>query len=182
MEKSKLTSFALVFIFIAIFLIMLYCNIHTSLLTDDYTYMFDFTYISSSELSAHRISSLPQIIRSMAAHRIYMNGRVISHFFVQLFLLLPIWVFKLINPLVFSAEIFIIYKCSFNCTASKSNFIRLLIPCFAFSCIWIFQPAFGQVNLWLDGAINYLWAAVISLIFIQGYIGLCRTGKLCHGG
>ncbi len=181
MKKDRTISIALALVFAFIFLIMLYCNMHTSLLTDDYAYMFDFTYSDTPELSEHRISSILQIFPSMAAHRVHMNGRVVSHFLVQMFLFLPIWLFKFLNPLVFVAEIYIIYRCSFDCTTGQNGIIRLLIPCFVFCCIWLFQPSFGQVNLWLDGAVNYLWAAVFSLVFIKGYIDLCRTGELCRG-
>ena len=127
-------------------------------------------------MTAERITSVWQIFTSMSAHRFCMNGRVFAHFGVQLFLLLPHIIFKIVNSLVFTAEILCIYICSVRNLPQGSRFFRVLIPCFTFSCIWIFQPSFGQVNLWLDGSLNYLWAAVVTLVYIQGYINLCRTG------
>ena len=41
MKNEKLSSYALTVIFLIIFLFMLYCNLHTGLLTDDYAYFFD---------------------------------------------------------------------------------------------------------------------------------------------
>ena len=35
-----------------------------------------------------------------------------------------------------------------------------------FCLIWVFEPAFGQVNLWIDGACNYLWSSVFGLLFL----------------
>lgn len=188
MKTTKLSSYALTIIFLIIFLLMLYCNLHTGLLTDDYAYLFDFSddyyYMIPTNLfpllTAERITSVWQIFTSMGAHRFCMNGRVFAHFGVQLFLLLPHIIFKVVNALVFTAEIMCIYICSVKCNVKNltqgNRLIRPLIPCFAFFCIWIFQPAFGQVNLWLDGSLNYLWAAVVTLIYIQGYINLCLTG------
>lgn len=184
MKNAKLSSYALTVIFLIIFLFMLYCNLHTGLLTDDYAYFFDFSddyyYMIPTNLfplmTAERITSVWQIFTSMSAHRFCMNGRVFAHFGVQLFLLLPHMIFKIVNSLVFTSEILCIYICSVRNLPQDSRFFRVLIPCFAFSCIWIFQPSFGQVNLWLDGSLNYLWASVVTLIYIQGYINLCRTG------
>jgi hypothetical protein len=59
----------------------------------------------------------------------------------------------------------------------RSRFINPVILLTSFLLIWLFQPGFGQVNLWLDGSINYLWAAVLSLTFIQGYINFFLKGK-----
>ena len=191
MKKTKVSHYALIIIFLLIFILMLYCNFHTGLLTDDYAYFFDFSddfsydnyqdhYADLSPmLTADRITSVWQIFTSMAAHRFCMNGRVIAHFCVQLFLLMPHIFFKVLNAMVFTFEIFIMYRCSVGSLAQDHRLIRVLIPCFAFSCIWIFQPAFGQVNLWLDGSLNYLWAAVITLIYMRGYINLCLTGDFC---
>ena len=181
LRKISNSKLVVILAFAVISLIMLYCNFRTNLLTDDFAYMFDFRYFVSDELSEHRISNMLQIFPSMAAHRIYMNGRVIAHFFVQMFLLLPRWLFKVTNTLFFAIEVFIIYRCNFSLNPDKGGFIKPLIPCFVFCCIWVFQPAFGQVNLWLDGSINYLWSAVISLLFMERYIALYRTGELCRG-
>jgi len=41
-----------------------------------------------------------------------------------------------------------------------------------FSCICFFQMNFGEVNLWLDGAINYLWGSVLGLLYIGSYLTL----------
>lgn len=94
-----------------------------------------------------------------------MNGRLISHFLVQVFLLLPLWIFKVINSLILVAEVYLVYRIA-NRDKARNN---LLLFCI-FGCVWIFTLNFGQVILWLDGSINYLWATFFSLLFLTVYI------------
>ena len=69
-------SYALLFLF------MLACNILTPYLADDFTYMFSFQ-------SGERIKNLLDIFPSMLAHAQKMNGRLVTHFLVQLTFLFP---------------------------------------------------------------------------------------------
>ena len=159
-NRSRVTVAA---VFLGIFLVMLVCNLWTDLVADDYRYFF--SYADES-----RIESVADIFPSMAAHRHIMNGRVIAHFLVQLFLLLPPIVFKLINPLVFLAMIWLVYSIARH--GGEHNALGLLA---LFGCVWVLQPEFGQVFLWLTGAINYLWCAVLCLVFMLPYLD-----KLLH--
>ena len=85
-------------VLLAIFLLLLYCNLHTALVADDFQYCFSFA-------DGSRISSVGQILPSMAAHRYVMNGRVFAHALVQLCLLLPKGIFNVCNALAFTALI-----------------------------------------------------------------------------
>ena len=69
-----------------VFAVIFFCTHETDLVADDYRYCF--SYADNS-----RVESVAQIFPSMAAHRHSMNGRVIAHFLVQVFLLLPKIVF-----------------------------------------------------------------------------------------
>ncbi len=159
-NRSRVTVAA---VCLGIFLVMLVCNLWTDLVADDYRYFF--SYADES-----RIESVADIFPSMAAHRHIMNGRVIAHFLVQLFLLLPPIVFKLINSLVFLALIWLIYS-----IARQGGVHNALGLPAIFGCVWVLQPEFGQVFLWLTGAINYLWCAVLCLAFMLPYLD-----KLLH--
>lgn len=159
-NRSRVTVAA---VCLGIFLVMLVCNLWTDLVADDYRYFF--SYADES-----RIESVADIFPSMAAHRRIMNGRVIAHFLVQLFLLLPPIVFKLINSLVFLALIWLIYS-----IARQGGVHNALGLPAIFGCVWVLQPEFGQVFLWLTGAINYLWCAVLCLAFMLPYLD-----KLLH--
>jgi len=143
---------------LSMFLLMLFCNLKTNLLADDFMYCFSFA-------DGSRIEHLADCFPSMAAHRHSMNGRLISHFLVQVFLMLPLGIFKLLNALVLVAEVYLVYRLA-NRKAERSN----LLLCCIFGGIWIFTLNFGQVILWLDGSVNYLWATFFSLLFLTVYI------------
>ena len=159
-NRSRVTVAA---VCLGIFLVMLVCNLWTDLVADDYRYFF--SYADES-----RIESVADIFPSMAAHRHIMNGRVAAHFLVQLFLLLPPIVFKLINSIVFLSLIWLVYSIARH--GGEHNALGLLA---LFGCVWVLQPEFGQVFLWLTGAINYLWCAVLCLVFMLPYLD-----KLLH--
>ncbi len=137
----------------AVFLLLLFLNHETDLVADDYRYCF--SYADDS-----RIVSVSQIIPSMAAHRLTMNGRVIAHALVQLFLLPPKPIFDAVNAAVFAALLLLIRRL---CDPSGPDVLLLLA---SFGCLWVMQPDFGQVFLWLDGSVNYLWCAVLCLLWL----------------
>lgn len=143
---------------LGMFLVMLFCNIKTNLLADDFMYCFSFA-------DGSRIDSLADCFPSIWAHRYSMNGRLISHFLVQVFLMLPLGIFKILNSLILVAEVYLVYRIA-NRDRERSN----LLLCCIFGCVWIFTLNFGQVILWLDGSINYLWATFFSLLFLTVYI------------
>ena len=153
---------------IGIFVIMLVCNLLTDKCADDYGYCINFA-------TKERLTNFFELFPSMAAHSIKMNGRLIAHFFVQLFLLLPTWIFKILNTLVFVLQIFLIYKIS-----EIKNYKPLLLLGI-FGSIWLFEPAFGQVNLWLDGSCNYLWAITAGLVFLYPYVNKFLYDKKMNG-
>ena len=92
-------------------------------------------------------------------------------FYVQLFLLpcRPSSL-KLINSIVFLSLIWLVlHRASWR----EHNALGLLA---IFGCIWVLQPEFGQVFLWLTGAINHLWCGVLCLVFMLPYsISSCMT-------
>ena len=164
MKKLNSSRFSVAIVLLGIFLIMLFCNFRTNLVADDYRYCFSF-------YDGSRIDSLSDIIPSMAAHRVSMNGRVIAHGLVQLFLMLPLPVFKVLNALVFTALIYLIYRFSI---ASHSHNALLLAA--LFGAVWVLQPEFGQVFLWLDGSVNYLWCGVLFLLWLIPWVRSFRSG------
>lgn len=71
----------------------------TPMIADDYSYSFSFA-------DYRRIESVGDIVESMAAHRETINGRIIAHSMVQLFLLLPKAVFNTVNGLAAALFVF----------------------------------------------------------------------------
>lgn len=147
-----------------IFLLLLLLNLLTPMYLDDYAYCFSWA-------DGTRITSLAQIFPSMKAHASIMNGRLVCHFLVQLSLLLPTVLFKLINSAFFVCLLVILYTMCHSGKKKHPLFYLLL-----FLTICYFVPAFGQVSLWQDGSINYLWSAVFSLLYLLPFLGYFRNG------
>lgn len=151
---------------ICIYTFMLICNLLTGLCVDDFSYFNDFS------AKGERIDSFWRIFPSLSAHMQKMNGRTIAHFFVHLFLFLPLPVFKIINPAMFTALLIILCRLS----SPKCKPHTLIFPVI-FSLVWIFTPAFGQTVLWVDGAINYLWGVVFGFLFLLPFIKYFLYGE-----
>ncbi len=148
----------------AIFLLMFFCSHMSDLVADDYRYCFSYA-------DGSRITAVGQIFPSMQAHRSSMNGRVIAHFLVQLFLLLPKGMFDLMNALFFAALVLLICR-----IAVWDGRVNVLLQLAVFGCLWILQPDFGQVFLWLTGSINYLWCGVFCLLWLLPWARHYLTG------
>ncbi len=163
MEKKRKILIGRVIIIAAIYLFMLVCNFLTPMLVDDYTYVYSF--VDGSEMD-----SVFDIFPSIVAHASKMNGRHVAHFFAQLFLFIPQIIFKLLNPAVFCLLLYIIAK-----IASKEVQIKSLA--LGFGLIFVFEPVFGQVNLWLDGACNYLFSYAVCLLWLFSFISEYENGE-----
>lgn len=171
MKKLKPTpaQIALAAVYACIFAFMLYCNMKSPLLCDDYRYCFSFVDWS-------RIESVWQIFPSMAAHRFNMNGRIVSHFLLQLFLMLPSILFKLVNSAFFAAMLAIVCKLVFL-NKDRPAWLKPVTVCAVFATVWVYVPAFGTVFLWEAGSVNYLWATVIVLLYIYISFKSFYTGR-----
>ena len=168
-----------------VFSYMLYCNYHTGMLVDDYGYCFDFSTGWDSPNpdgmipppTSERITDVLSIFRSMASHRECHSGRVVSHFLVQLFLLPSKDIFNVLNSIVFIVQAVFIYLCSTVLTGKKDLAGLAASVLFTFTSLFMFQPVFGEINLWLDGSLNYLWTSTYSVIYIYFYLRLFKNGS-----
>ena len=163
-NKSSIIFVAVIFI---IYIFMFVGNYLTPRVVDDFGYCY-------SHATGERITSVADIVESMKIHRVYSNGRVIPHGIVQLFLMFPDVIFDIINPLFFIGELLLILYYSFDFNLKSLDYKGLIIFC-VFGLIWFSQPAFGQVNFWLDGSCNYLLAAVIHLLFFLPFYKLYKN-------
>lgn len=150
----------------AIFVVALILNMLTPLFVDDFTYLNSFA-------TGERITSIREIFPSMKAHYFVQNGRIVVHFFSQLFLLFPPIVFDLINAGMFVLQIALIY---YYCKTDHDDnaFLLLVIAGFIWKCV----PAFGQVYLWLSGACNYLWSVDFSMLYILPFVFTLKGKKV----
>lgn len=149
--------------FVVVFITMLILNLLTYYTTDDYSYMYSFA-------TGKRIESINDIFLSMKAHAYSMNGRLIAHFFVQLFLMYPPIVFDLLNALMYVGLIGLLYKyCCFDKT------VNVMVLWIIIAVVWYFVPSYGQVFLWLDGSCNYLWGIVFSLAYVYPHFEILKA-------
>lgn len=164
-KKINASKTTVVIICCAIFLFLLLCNFLTCMTSDDFSYSFSWA-------SNERIHSIKDIFPSLKAHYNTVNGRMIAHFFAQLFLLLPAPVFKVLNAGMFLALIWIMYRV---CQPREQRSAILILT--IFGLIWCTEPVFGEVNLWLDGACNYLWGDVVSFLYLAPIILSITRGR-----
>ena len=143
-------------IFILIFLVMLVLNFLTPLVSDDFVFSF-------RSDGGGRISSLSDIIWGLSEHWVHANGRIIPHFFVYIFLMMPKAIFNVINAGACTLCVWLFY--SFY--RSKDDLKNLILLICGICMLWCFIPAFGENVLWLTGACNYLWGMVIYLALLR---------------
>ena len=86
-----------------IFLLMLFLNILTPYICDDFTYNLNF-------MTKEPLGSFAEIFESMYAHSYKMNGRLISHGLMQVFMLLPPILFDICNAAVFTGTLYLILR------------------------------------------------------------------------
>ena len=138
-----------------LFALLLLFNCRTGMVADDFMFCF-------SRAHWGRITSVRDIVISLAALRREVNGRVFSHFFAMLFLLLPKGWFNGINSAVSTLLFYLLYRYVRSGDPRRDT----LLLGFLLGAVFLLLPAFGQVFLWLTGACNYSWTMLASFLFL----------------
>ena len=144
MKKNQRLLFGGILAFTMLGILIL--NLFTPMIADDYRYAFRFD-------TDTRLTQFSQIMPSLLAHARLINGRLTPHFFVQLFTLLPRFVFIVCNTLIYLLLLMGIYTLCRR-TDTRYDWKLLLI---LDGALFLLPPAFGQSFLWLSGSLNYLW-------------------------
>ena len=139
-----------------VFCWMLLLNCLTPYLADDYTFAYAFD-------TGERLHSLPQLISSLVFHYHEWSGRVIVKFFAQGFTMFPKLLFNMCNAGMFMALGLVLYKLAVGRRSQKADWLALAL---IYAALWEISPVFGQTNLWMCGACNYLWATVGCCAFL----------------
>lgn len=116
----------------AIYIFVFLLNYFTTYIADDYTYMYSFA-------DNTKIANIADIFHSIFAHAIVMNGRLVAHFFVQLSLLFPLYIFDFVN-----SAFFIILLISLMYYYENRNY-DFVVVWIVFAAICYCTPSFGQV-------------------------------------
>lgn len=136
-------------------------NILFPLQADDWGYSFIYSEVNQYTV---RVNSIFDIFVSQYNHYFGWGGRSVVHCIAQFLLFIDIRVAKLLNSLAYICLFLMIYKIINK--GKKPNaglFILLNI------IIWLIQPVFSIVILWLTGSANYLWGALLIILFIYPY-------------
>lgn len=135
---------------------MLVLNCLTPYIADDFTFAYAFD-------TGLRLHSLPQLLKSLAYHYYEWSGRVVVKFFAQGFTMFPKILFNLCNAGAYVALALVIYRLA---RGRRTGRYDLVIFFLILAALWEISPAFGQTNLWMCGACNYLWASLGCLTFL----------------
>ncbi len=146
------------------FVLILILNLHTGYVSDDFKYRFVFTTMGKPTSETKPISSIVDVIVSMMNHWKLCNGRLVAHGLLQSILPFGEVFFDIFNSLMYIALGFLIYCHSVFKKKDKPWLLALI-----FTAMWFFLPQFGLTVLWASGAANYLWCAVIILLYILPY-------------
>lgn len=151
---------------LCVFAVMLVFNFLTPLTADDFVFKLN-------QETYEPMGSLAELAQSLSAHWTRSNGRVLAHFFAQIFLLLPKPVFNIVNAANSALLVWLIAR--FIRSEDKRRNGVLLAA--LLMLLWVLTPAFGQVFLWLTGACNYTWCTSLSLLFLLPYFEAYMGGE-----
>ena len=148
------------FYFIIIFLFVLVFNFLTPYIMDDWQLMYNYSHTG-------RVKSLVDVFKELYNMYFTWGGRMLAHFFAYTFLMLPKWIFNIVNSIVYVINIYLIYLI---CKGKrKDNYWYLLL---IHMIMFILFPVFGQVFLWLDGSCNYSFTLCIQLFFVYKILNI----------
>lgn len=157
-KKRSRLAWAMVIAFC--FFILLFLNILTPMIADDFCYLF----IYGGDYQT-KITSLSDIVISQKNHYYLWGGRSVVHFIAQALLLLPPIIIDLLNTLIYMGYVVLIYLLIRGRKKQNSLMLFILINL----SVWFLQPAFGDTILWITGSANYLWGTTFILSFILPY-------------
>ena len=127
-------------------------NFLTPYWSDDYAYL----------MEVQKAENLGDLIRQQYGEYLSNSGRVIGQFNVRLSLSVSKQAFNLVNSLMFTALVLLMYA-NIRRKRKYDIFVLLLVITF----LWRFAVSFGQTMLWICGACNYLWGSVFILGFVD---------------
>lgn len=146
-REKQLFFLILLLSFLAVFIF----NFFTPMLSDDYAYA----------MEVQKAGSILDLFRQEYHQYMTWNGRSVVHLILRMFLYLPAPAFKVANSIAFIVVSFLMYKLTL---------IRKRYDCWTLLMVqmglWLYAVDFSETVLWEDGACNYLWGAMLILLFM----------------
>lgn len=154
-NKNRLHLIAIGLLSIFVFAILLVFNYLYPVYSDDWGNVMVFGG------PGNQSDYFSNIIESRYTQYFAWGGRVVVHVIAQSLLFLDPYYHDIINALAYTTFVFILYRiCNVNRKANAFVFV------FTASLLWIFVPRFASDVLWITGSANYLWGAIIVMLFI----------------
>ncbi|MFV0418234.1 MAG: DUF6056 family protein [Dysgonomonas sp.] len=155
-NKTRYSIFWIIAV-LACFSVLLFLNILTPFISDDFAYFFIYG-------EQARVASIGDVIQSQVNHYYQWGGRSVVHFIAQVLLMLPSYIADILNTLVYLAYAYLIYlHIKGRGCDSISLFILINLA------VWFLQPVIGDTILWITGSANYLWGTTLILVFLLPY-------------
>ncbi len=151
LETPKTNRVLFAIILAVSFVYMIFLNIKTPLIADDFVY----TFIFGTSIP---VLSLADILTSQISYYMTWGGRVVAETLTQFFMFLGKDLFNVANSLCYMVFCLAVY---FLAVGRRIRFELLLLTTIL---IWFFIPMFGQTVMWLTGSCNYLWCGTIILL------------------
>lgn len=167
-SKARRCKYLLfMFFLLCVFLLLYALNKQAPLFSDDWYYSFIF---EPNQKHSTRIETISDVIISQYKHYLHWGGRSVVHTIDQLLLMTSFNTICILNSLVFTSFIYLIYKMSNR--GGKTNFFLLLA---VFLLVWFAVPFFSESILWKTGSVNYLWGGLIFFLFLFPYYNFFRS-------
>lgn len=164
-KRRKILYIVLLLTALAIFYLL---NRYTPLnFKDDYNY-------SYSMATGEKLSSVSDILSSLAVHYTEENGRLVNNFIEQLLLLSGKKVFDMVNTALFFSLCLLISVHALGRFDRKCLWVILPV----ISAFFLYTPYFADNFLWVSGSCNYVISAVFVLLYLLPYrLALERSDK-----
>jgi len=162
MEKLK-KNWPIILLLLAISGCIFILNIATLISPDDYNYAMIF---GGDDL---KITSFTEIKESSKFLYESWTGRILPHILVGLFMTTNVWVFYILNTIMFLILLVIITR-----FISRKNTYLTLIMAFGF---FVYGTMFGEKFAWISGSLNYLWTAVALMVYLYTFYGYFVENK-----
>ena len=159
-----------ILILAAVFFFMLALNWLMPLHRDDYDYAMIWG-------TSQHISSFSDLFQSLENHYMTHGGRMVTVFFLDLFLWIGKLPFDIANAAVFTGVLILLY---FHAVRDTKLTAEPGILALAALFMWLSLPHFGEVAVWKSGSTVYLWSGFFAALFLLPY-NLFLAGRIHWG-
>lgn len=157
-------------------------NHQAGLYSDDYLYSFKFNpgFVNADPAKVHyeKIADPGDYLQSLKLLYVNLTGRIVPHALLQLFLLLPAWVFDLLNTLA-------LFGLTFLFTTWIIGWKSRLFPLYWLLATFLYYLAVANPlrNFYLPAfSCNYLWTQLLVFLFLIPLRKLLEMGDNRRSG